>query len=112
MCSHCDIDNKSNRILLIIFYYDPSVLNVSKSLEIVQNRRKFEKIHHKRLRQKLYNLPDSTKREVHLVAGKVSEFISCHTECKEPGITAEVILGWLRVGGGGDRTDRILDFIK
>ena len=38
--------------------------------------------------------------EVDLVADKKvsGEFMKCHTECKEPpGITAEVILAWLRV---------------
>ena len=36
--------------------------------------------------------------EIELVADVVSEFISCHTECKDPGITAEVIfLAWLGI---------------
>ena len=49
--------------------------------------------------------------EVELVADVVSEFVSCHTECKkDPGITAEVILAWLKVKGG-ERTDRILTFV-
>ena len=38
--------------------------------------------------------------EIELVADVVSEFVSSHTECKDPGITVEVILGWLRMKGG------------